>query len=151
MHWLCHLNLAPELLWCHLWKKHTDGKGPELSRLGLIVYVSVVITDNPRGEESTGEVSIQVDLFTHPGTGEHKVTVKGKIRVLKCTYPLAHIQLLHVVIICIGDHNGTCMECVNGHLHVEGPLTYKTHNVWKHVEVPSLWMEIPNIQIMYNV
>ena len=59
-------------------KKHTHGKGPELSRLGLIVYVSVVITDNPRGEESTGEVSIQVDLFTHPGTGEHKVTVKGK-------------------------------------------------------------------------
>ena len=49
----------------------------------MIVYVSVVITDNPRGEESTGEVSIQVDLFTHPGTGEHKVTVKGKTQVLK--------------------------------------------------------------------
>jgi len=41
-------------------------------------FVSTQIKqDKLMGEEdSAGEVSVQIDLFTHPGTGEHKITVK---------------------------------------------------------------------------
>ena len=49
-----------------------------------------------------GDVSIQVDLFTHPGTGEHKITVKG-ICILNYILKLSNIlmiQILATVVAC---------------------------------------------------
>lgn len=44
----------------------------------FVTFLSSYTDTGNQDEGVVGEVSVQIDLFTHPGTGEHKVTVKGK-------------------------------------------------------------------------
>lgn len=74
-------------------KKTFLDKSPDLQSLrnALSMYTQTTDTlikkfvtsqtkqDLPTQEDGpVGEISIQVDLFTHPNSGEHKVTVKSK-------------------------------------------------------------------------
>lgn len=47
-------------------------------KAGYGVLTCVVLSAGTGVDDAVGEVSIHVEIFTHPNTGEHKVTVKGK-------------------------------------------------------------------------
>lgn len=49
-----------------------------MNKLNTSLPPSVSVLTGSGVDDAVGEVSIHVEIFTHPNTGEHKVTVKGK-------------------------------------------------------------------------
>lgn len=95
-------------------KKTFLDKNPDLQSLrnALSMYTQTTDTlikkfvttqtkqDLPTQEDGpVGELSIQVDLFTHPNSGEHKVTVKSKCFSCKhlCNILIISIKFFSVV------------------------------------------------------
>lgn len=67
---------------CDLWLPAQGGGGDGLFLVGgeePCSYQASSLSHPGSGvEDPVGEVSVHVELFTHPGTGEQKVTVKGE-------------------------------------------------------------------------